>query len=365
MNLNKDTLKEKLSIQEVHDFVADLGGEPHMNNNAGFFIARTICHNHLGEGSHKLYYYENTHLFKCFTECNDTFDIYELVCKVKSQAGENWSLPKAIHYVASYFGYSNEIFNFEEEHTKLQDWEILDNYDRINAINKEQIVELTLYDKSILNFLPHPRIVLWENEGISQEVMEARGICYNGKSCGIVIPHYDINNNLIGIRERTILKDQEEWGKYKPAILNGLMYNHPLSFNLYNINNSKDNISTIKKAIVFESEKSCLLYASYFGMENDISVACCGSNLISYQFKLLMNLHPEEIVIAFDRQYQNVGDDEWKRWTKKLIDFHRKYGAEVQISYMFDKEHILNYKASPIDQGRETFLKLFKERVFL
>ena len=53
--------------------------------------------------------------------------------------------------------------------------------------------------------------------------------------------------------------------------------------NLYNFNNSKDNIRLSKKAIVFEGEKSCLLYQSYFGLENDISVACCGSSLSSFE----------------------------------------------------------------------------------
>ena len=32
------------------------------------------------------------------------------------------------------------------------------------------------------------------------------------------------------------------------------MYNHPLGFNLYNLNNSKEAIKAIKKVIVFEGE---------------------------------------------------------------------------------------------------------------
>ena len=60
------------------------------------------------------------------------------------------------------------------------------------------------------------------------------------------------------------------------------MYNHPLGLNLYNLNNSKNNIKQIHTAIVFESEKSSLLFQSYFGLENDITVACCGSNLSFY-----------------------------------------------------------------------------------
>ena len=115
------------------------------------------------------------------------------------------------------------------------------------------------------------------------------------------------------------------------------MYNHPLGFNLYNLNNSKNNIRKIKKVIVFEGEKSCLLYQSYFGIDNDISVAVCGSNLTNYQVQLLQSLDVEEIVIAFDKQFKEIGDNEFKGWTKKLKDINKKYSPLVKISFMFDK----------------------------
>ena len=114
-----------------------------------------------------------------------------------------------------------------------------------------------------------------------------------------------------------------------------------------------------------EGEKFCLTYASYFGMENDITVACCGSSLIWYQVELLLSLGVREIVIAFDKQFKEPGDAEWERWTKKLKDLHKKYGSYVQISFLFDKNSYLNYKDSPIDQGPEIFMKLFKERIVL
>lgn len=113
-------------------------------------------------------------------------------------------------------------------------------------------------------------------------------------------------------------------------------------------------------------EKSCLLYASLFGIENDISVAVCGSSLINYQVQLLLNLGVQEIIIAFDKQFQKPGDEEYKRWTKKLTDLHKKYSNLCQISFVFDKSgEDLGYKDSPIDKGAETFIKLFKERIRL
>ena len=335
---DKDSLKENLTIEEVFDLVAELGGEPRMTNE-NYFISKTICH---GGSHHKLYYYSNTKLFHCYTECGDaSFDIYELVLKVNKNAGiQNFTLGKAIIFVAKYFGFNRN----KEKQSK-------------------QIVELKYYDENILKHLPRPHIIPWEKENIDFSIMNKRGICYDPLNMGIVIPHYDIDNNLIGIRERTLIKEEEIFGKYKPAILGGQQYNHPLGFALYNLNFSKENIKAFRKTIVFEGEKSTLLYASYFGEENDISVACCGSNLISYQVQLLLSLNVNEIVIALDKQFKEIGDLEWQKWTAKLKTIYNKFGAYVNISFIFDKWNLLDYKDSPIDKSKETFIELFKKRV--
>lgn len=362
---DKDKIKNELTIEQVMDLVAELGGEPRMQPGGEYFTARTICH---GGDSHKLYYYNNTHLFRCYTYCSpEIFDIFELVRKVNSRQNQDWTLPHAVAYVASYFGLAVLTNDFDNEQSKLQDWQILSKYDKINSTsnNEKQRVEMKFYDDKILTHLPRPHILPWEQEGITYEVMQSRGICYDPAAHGIVIPHYDINGQLIGIRERTLVKEEEKYGKYKPAILNGNMYNHPLGFALYNLNQSKENIKIIQKAIVFEGEKSCLLYASYFGADNDISVAVCGSSLISYQVDLLLSLGVKEIVVAFDKQFQEVGSEEWKKWTNKLKDIHKKYSPKCQISFMFDKTGELDYKSSPIDHGPDTFMKLFKERIIL
>lgn len=367
--INKDELKKSLTIDQVYELVIELGGEPQpIKGNS--FISRTICHNPAGQGSYKLYYYDNGEegIFHCYTGCAEgSFDIYELVRKQKTISdGVEWSLPKAIAFVAFHFGFSAQTFEFEDSQGRLADWDILSNYERLNNLEeKQQIVELKIFDDAILKYLPRPRIIPWEKEGISKEIIINRGIAYDPINEGIVIPHYNIENKLIGIRERTLIKENEQFGKYKPAILNGKMYNHSLSFNLYNINNSKETIKIIKKAIIFESEKATMQYASFFGKENDISVACCGSSIISYQVKLLLSLGVKEIVIAFDRQYKELNDEEHKRWVKKLKNIHKKYSSYVQISFIFDIDGLLGYKESPTDKGKEIFLELFKRRIIL
>jgi hypothetical protein len=287
---------------------------------------------------------------------------------MKIQRNEEWSLPRAVGYVARFFGISFfDEENFDNVQDKLRDWDILKNYQENSSFSKDKkVIEFKNFDEKILEHFPRPRIEPWINEGITQEIMNARGICYDPVNQGIVIPHYDENGALIGIRERTLIKEEEAYGKYRPAIINGQQYNHPLGFALYNLNNSKNNIAKMGLSIIFEGEKSTLLYASLFGAENDISVATCGSNLIQHQVDLLCQCGAREIVIAFDKQWQKKGDNEFKQWVRKLTALHNKYSKQVNISFIFDKGgDLLQYKSSPIDHGRETFLQLFKERVRL
>ena len=112
-------------------------------------------------------------------------------------------------------------------------------------------------------------------------------------------------------------------------------------------------------------EKSVLKYKTYFGLNNDISVACCGSNLSSHQVQLLLDCGAEEIIIAFDRQFKTLGDDEFKHLKMNLLKARNKFKNYAIISFMFDKKELLGYKSSPIDHGADTFLKLFKERIII
>ena len=365
LKYDKDSLKKELTLEQIYDLLAELGAEPILKDSC--IICKTICHNSdLTNASHKLYYYPNTDLFHCYTGCGDaSFDIYELIQKIYLNRGyKNFTLGKAIAYVARYFGYTPDTFSFEENEIEpLEDWKIINAKKRKEENKYNQQIDFKIYDEKILKFLPQPHIIPWEKEGIKYSIMKSRNIRYDPVNIGVVIPHYNANNQLIGIRERTLVKEDEIYGKYRPALIGGVLYRHPLGLYLFNLNNSKNNISQIKKAIVVEGEKSCFLYASYFGEENDITVACCGSNLISSQIKLLLQLGVQEIIVGFDKQFQEIGDLEWEKWIIKLKTINNKYSGYTKISFLFDKWNLLNYKDSPLDKGKDVFLELFKKRV--
>ena len=42
-----------------------------------------------------------------------------------------------------------------------------------------------------------------------------------------------------------------------------------------------------------------------------------------------------------------------------------KYKNDVNISFLWDKDNLLGYKSSPIDEGPDKFLYLFKNRIIL
>ena len=362
---NKDEIKQNLTIDDIYVLLQEWGGEP-LKTSFGI-VSHTICHNPPGEGSRKLYYYENSHLFRCYTGCDSTFDIFELYIKIsKIQKNIDYTLGHALNYIANYFGFSQS--KEDRVDNVLEDWEILKQYERIQEINcNSNDIILKEYDNSIINHMNYNiKIAPWLNEGITQEVIDKNKIGYYLGGDQITIPHYDKDGRFIGLRGRTMCKDEAEaYGKYRPLSINGTLYTHPLGMNLYNFNNSKENIVKMKKAIIYESEKSCLLYQSYFGFENDISVACCGSSISTYQIQLLLDCGVEEIIIGFDRQFQEIGDKEFKLLKTKLLRIRERYKNFVSVSFLFDKEKITGYKDSPIDCGPDTFLKLFKERIIL
>ena len=77
---DKDEVKSNLGLDDIFNLLQEWGGDPQYTSFG--ILSSTICHNEPGEGSRKLYYYENTGLFKCFTGCDEYFDPFQLIIKV-------------------------------------------------------------------------------------------------------------------------------------------------------------------------------------------------------------------------------------------------------------------------------------------
>lgn len=358
MSYSKDSVKEHLDIEDVYTILDYFGAEPeYIGDN---LVCKTICHN--GD-SRKLYYYDNTSLFNCYTNCG-SFDIFELVQKVKGLDDLN----SAIFFIVNFLNLQNKIDDIDTLDYSV-DIQTLTRYANQTEIAEQPIsldkIILDEYDLSIIQHYPQFRIKSWEQEYISKDVCDYMGIRYDPVDGNILIPHLDEDGRCVGIRQRTLIQEKEKYGKYKPWRHNGIMYNHPLAFNLYGLYNAKDRIKQMQTAIVAEAEKGVIQYQSYFGTANNICVATCGSSISRYQFELLKELGIKELVIAFDHDFQNYNSKESLEVQNKIARIGKKFLSEVNVSVLLDKEDILPYKASPLDMGKEAFLYLFKNRIML
>ncbi len=69
------------------------------------------------------------------------------------------------------------------------------------------------------------------------------------------------------------------------------------------------------------------------------------------------------MVIAFDRKREEKFNEEYNHWIKNLEKLNDRYKANIDIGIIYDRNMLTGYKDSPIDDGADTFLKLWKERI--
>ena len=318
-------------------------------NRSDYLLMPTVCHNaNIEDASLKLYYYKNTHIFYCYTEdgAMSIFNFLKHYYEVRDITYDWFTDIYELVRGCSYFSEEKEHLNTYRS--------IRDDY-----VQKKERHELPSYPEGIIESFIKYYPVEWLKDGITKEAMDKFNIRFSPSQNKIIIPHYDVNNRLIGIRGRALNEeDIENWGKYMPVQIEGKWYSHPLSLNLYGLNKTKENIKTTGIAYLFEAEKSVLQMES-FSIPN-CAAAVCGSKLNKYALDILVRTcHPQEIVICFDKEELPHED----KYFNHLYELCKKYQAYSNFSFIYDKENLLNLKDSPTDKGEEVFLKLLKKRV--
>jgi hypothetical protein len=333
----------------------DLGSTAPKKDNQGNPMFQTVCH---GGKKHKLYYYADTYSFRCYTDCQESFDVYELVIKAKSENGETLTFPQAVQYIANLTGRiftKNSAIERAESHI-IDDWKWIEKYRK----KEKPQIDLPIYNKTVLDVflnLPHES---WLNDGISINTMYKFGIGYYVKDDRITIPHYDTEGNLVGLRGRAMREEDIEAGrKYMPLIVENQLYNHPTMFNLYGLHKTRKAISRFQKVIIFESEKSVLKCEDYYG-EDNFSVATAGGSISNFHRDLLLKCGVKEVIIAADKEFHEHESDEAYTYAEKMLKFARKFTPYVTTYIMWDELNLLSYKDSPCDKGKHILEQLMK-----
>lgn len=348
--------RDKIQAEEVKGILNSYGVEP-VSENASMIIYPTICHNlDHNHASHKLYYYKKDNIFKCYTECDEVFDIFQLIIKMDNLRGKETSLRQALAKAGLD---TTQPINENEYYSVRSQLSYLHS---MNDKEELEITEMTSYSKSILDkyIFDLEYLKPWIQEGIAPNSLTKYGIKFDVIDSAIVIPYFDLNRNLVGVRGRFLSEAAK--AKYMPMKHDGNYLSHPTSQILYGLEINNKAISETGTVILFEGEKSVLKMDSIYGADN-ISVAVSGKNISKMHIQMLIELGVKEVVIAFDREYESLNEmnkkiEEYKRITKQMKHF-------FNISIMIDKDFLLPYKESPIDKGKDIFEKLLAERIFI
>lgn len=348
MSSNIKEMRMQLSSEQIKNILGVYGVIPY-DENENEIIFPTACHNLMG-GSPKLYYYKNEKIFRCYTECNSMFDIFDLLIRMHKLRNNEIGLGQAIALTGVEnnapldIGIYNDLEYLRKLTNKHEDYETI----------------IRIIDKNVLNRFPYKAegVQSWLNEGISEAAMKKFEIGYDSFLNAIMIPNHDKDGNLIGIRGRFLNPDSPY--KYLPLKSYGETFSHPTGKALYGLYQNQENIKKTKKVIIYEGEKSVLKTEDYLPDMN-ISVATLGKKITLDHLNLLLPLGISEVILAYDRDYKNKTEREQiiKEWDK-ITSILSPY---FTVSYMIDTEGYLNLKDSPADKGKEIFMDLLKYRM--
>lgn len=350
--MDANTLKKQLSENDLLSILEHIGAEPYLEGNV--IVCRTICHNGSNEGKHKLYYYIESATFHCFTDHCGNMDIYGLIGRVLGK-----EFFDSYMFVLSYFGYEYE--GNQIDYSEKLDMSFFKRFE-----TKKIETKLPKIKENILNLFYNMYHISWIKDGISKRSMNKFNIKLSITDEQIIIPHYDMDNNLVGIRCRNLKQDVVERGmKYMPVRHGGVVYNHPTGSVLYGLNINKKDINKTGKVILFESEKSVLQLDTMYPNCN-IGVCVSGSSLTDRQVEILKSLNIEEVCVAFDKEFKNIGDNEEKFYAKKIEDtIVSKLKAFYNVSVIWDTNNLLDKQDSPVDKGKDVFSELWENRIFI
>ena len=340
---------KNLQTDQVIELMKKLGADRYERKN-GIVIFPTICHNtSAAEASMKLYFYENSKLFVCYSN-DGNMSIFKFLKHYYETRGIQYNWYEDIYNVI--LGCSAPpTEGFTDEKRELLS----------ERFRKRGAIELPEFNSGVLDTFIKYYPVEWLNDGISRETMDKFGIKFSISQNKIVIPHYDVRGRLVGIRGRAL----DEWevenvGKYLPIKIEDTWYNHKLSFNLYGLNITKENIKSTGICYLCESEKA-IMQLDGFSIPN-CGAAVCGSNFNKYALNILLKeCHPKEIIVCFDKENEGVEHS----YFDKLWNMCKKYSMYCNFSFVYDREGLLQLKDSPTDRGEEVFKKLIDRRVYV
>ena len=350
-------LKKSLSLAH-HKQIMQALGIPSYSENSTQIIYYTGDKNvDPYKGSPKLYFYKDTSIYVGMT-AGRSYDIISLVQTRLALLKQPCSFLDACQFILDTTNINPDSISRVKKEGHVYDWSNLERFIRVRKYGNQ----LSEYNRNIIDTLPPLYPQAWIDEGISEETMEKYQIRYYERCNQTVIPCFDDEARLVGVRVRNWDKDRVEQAKYMPLVtLDGQCYKFNTNQVFYGINYNKPEIERTGKVIIVESEKAVMKLDTYMGRHN-IALGMYGSNLGIQRRNQLLKMGVNTVSYVVDNDFIGQDDEFFEQWREKIRHFIKLWDGFCRVEIVWDNLGLLGPKENATDRTKEIWEQLWENR---
>ena len=350
-------LKKSLSLAH-HKQIMQALGIPSYSENSTQIIYYTGDKNvDPYKGSPKLYFYKDTSIYVGMT-AGRSYDIISLTQTRLSLLKRPCSFLDACQFILDTTNINPDSISRVKKEGHVYDWSNLERFIRVRKYGNQ----LSEYNRNIIDTLPPLYPQAWIDEGISEETMDKYQIRYYERCNQTVIPCFDDEARLVGVRVRNWDKDRVEQAKYMPLVtLDGQCYKFNTNQVFYGINYNKPEIERTGKVIIVESEKAVMKLDTYMG-EHNIALGMYGSNLGIQRRNQLIKMGVNTVSYVVDNDFIGQDDEFFEQWREKIRHFIKLWDGFCRVEIVWDNLGLLGPKENATDRTKEIWEQLWENR---